>query len=88
MTESEGSTKTRFGKETEPDDDIPDMTAPYWREKFEAAPVQRGPGRPPAARPKVQTTLRLDAEVVDRFKAEGPGWQTRMNAALRKAAGL
>ena len=32
--------------------------------------------------------LRLDPDVVERFKADGEGWQTRMNEALRKAAGL
>ncbi len=37
---------------------------------------------------KVPVSLRLDPEVVDRFKAAGPGWQTRMGDALKKAAGL
>ena len=37
---------------------------------------------------KRQVTLRLDPDVIERFRAEGPGWQGRMNAALRKAAGL
>ena len=32
--------------------------------------------------------LRVDQEAVDRFKAAGPGWQSRMNDALRKAVGL
>jgi uncharacterized protein (DUF4415 family) len=44
--------------------------------------------RPPSERPKVEVKPRLDPEVVERFKADGPGWQTRMNAALKKAAGL
>ena len=33
---------------------------------------------------KVSTTLRLDADVLDSFKAGGPGWQTRINDALRQ----
>ena len=45
-------------------------------------------GRPRAENPKVAVSLRLDPEVVSRFKAEGPGWQTRINEALRQAAGL
>ncbi|WP_118138347.1 BrnA antitoxin family protein [Oceanicella sp. SM1341] len=45
-------------------------------------------GRPKAEHPKVAVSLRLDPEVVSRFKAGGPGWQTRMNEALRRAAGL
>ena len=43
-------------------------------------------GRPPSNRPTQQVTLRLDAEVVDHFRAGGPGWQSRINAVLRKAA--
>jgi uncharacterized protein (DUF4415 family) len=31
-------------------------------------------------------TLRLDTEVLEHFKAGGPGWQTRINAVLRRAA--
>ena len=45
-------------------------------------------GRPMSDDPKVSVSLRLDREIIDRFKADGPGWQTRMNRALRKAAGL
>jgi uncharacterized protein (DUF4415 family) len=45
-------------------------------------------GRPPSDNPKVLVTLRLDADVVAHFRAGGPGWQTRANAALRKAARL
>lgn len=47
------------------------------------------PGRPPVGEePKSHVSLRLDKDVVDYFRAGGSGWQTRMNAALRKAAGL
>ena len=46
-------------------------------------------GRPPLGdRAKRQVTLRLDPEVIDRFREGGPGWQGRINAALRKAVGL
>lgn len=45
-------------------------------------------GRPKLENPKVAVSLRLDHEIVARFKASGPGWQTRMNDALREAAGL
>lgn len=33
-------------------------------------------------------SLRLDRDVLEHFQEEGPGWQERINAALRKAAGL
>ncbi|AWC23007.1 hypothetical protein CO731_02475 [Aminobacter sp. MSH1] len=45
-------------------------------------------GRPPSLHKKQSILLRLDPDVVARFKADGEGWQTRMNDALRKAAGL
>ena len=41
-------------------------------------------GRPKAALPKVPTAIRLDADVLDAFKAKGRGWQTRINQALRE----
>lgn len=41
-------------------------------------------GRPVSANPKVRTGLRLDAEVLAAFKAGGPGWQTRINEALKE----
>ena len=72
--------------ETEPDDDLPDFSTPEWAAKFAKAKVQRG--RPKADAPKKSITLRLDPDVVAAFKSAGPGWQSRMNAALRKAAGL
>lgn len=53
-----------------------------------AAELLRRRGRPASANPKLPVKLRLDPDVVDAFKAKGPGWQSRMNEALRKAAGL
>jgi uncharacterized protein (DUF4415 family) len=44
-------------------------------------PGQRGAQKAPT---KVAVTLRLDPDVVDAFKADGPGWQTRINQALKK----
>ena len=37
---------------------------------------------------KEQITLRLDQDVLDRFRETGPGWQELLNAALRKAVGF
>ena len=39
-------------------------------------------GRPVGAL-KESTTIRFDRDVLEMFRASGPGWQTRMNAALR-----
>jgi uncharacterized protein (DUF4415 family) len=47
--------------------------------------IRRGRGRPRVAKPKQQITLRLDADIIERFRATGPGWQARINEALRKA---
>jgi uncharacterized protein (DUF4415 family) len=47
-------------------------------------PGQRGPQRTPT---KEQITLRLDRDVVEHFKAGGSGWQSRINAALRRIVG-
>ncbi|MCB8839170.1 BrnA antitoxin family protein [Aurantimonas sp. VKM B-3413] len=37
---------------------------------------------------KEMVSLRLDRDVLEHFQADGPGWQERVNAALRSAAGL
>lgn len=50
--------------------------------------AKRGrPALPPEKR-KRQVTVMLDPDVIEHFKKDGPGWQTRVNAALREAAGL
>ena len=46
-------------------------------------------GRPPLGEaPKKQVTLRLDADLIERFRATGKGWQSRINETLRKASGF
>ena len=52
-----------------------------------AEALRRG-GRPRSESPKQAVSIRLDQDVIARFKAGGPGWQSRMNDALRQAAGL
>lgn len=41
-------------------------------------------GRPISENPKVSTTVRLSPEVIEYFKANGKGWQTRLDAVLRE----
>ena len=43
-------------------------------------------GRPKSPEAKVSISLRIPPEVLARWKASGPGWQTRMVAALSRAA--
>ena len=57
--------------------DIPEISP----EQFARAVVRVGL-RP--IEPKKQVTLRLDADVLAWFKAQGPGYQTRINALLRE----
>ena len=46
--------------------------------------AKRKAGRPKAAVTKQTIAIRLDPDVLEAFKATGPGWQTRMNEALRE----
>jgi uncharacterized protein (DUF4415 family) len=58
---------------------------------FKAAttkPAELPPQQPSLPNAKEQVSLRLDRDVLDHFQQDGPGWQDRINAALRKAAGL
>ena len=57
----------------------PDLLANLPKRK----PGQRGPQRAPV---KKKISLRVDAEVLAYYKATGPGWQGRVNEALKKAA--
>ena len=71
----------------------PDEAPPLTREWFERADLYRGDnlvrrGRPKSVSPKQAVNLRLDADVLEYFRNTGPGWQSRINEALRKAAGL
>jgi uncharacterized protein (DUF4415 family) len=50
-----------------------------------SAPLPKQPSVPGV---REQVSLRIDRDVLDHFQEGGPGWQERINAALRKAAGL
>jgi uncharacterized protein (DUF4415 family) len=64
-------------------------------ERAEAA-FKSATARPAEAAPKPRTvpegkemvSIRLDRAVLEHFQEDGPGWQDRINAALRSAAGL
>lgn len=71
------SPKTTSNKRIDPDN-------PPWSEEMLGPPVlKRGRG-PQKAPTKVLTTVRLDADVLAFFKAQGNGYQTRINDELRK----
>ena len=61
-----------------------DADNPAWTEDMLGAPVLKR-GRGPQATPtKVLTTIRLDVDVLAFFKAQGSGYQSRINDTLRK----
>lgn len=82
--------KKKSGKAVWSDpDDAPELT----QEFFDRAEIRHGDkvirrGRPPLPSPKQAVKLRLDADVIEAYRATGDGWQTRINADLRKARKL
>jgi len=67
-------------------DDAPELT----EEWFQGADVYEGGklirrGRPVSEASKKLVSLRLSPEVLDHFRATGPGWQTRINETLLRA---
>jgi uncharacterized protein (DUF4415 family) len=70
-------------------DDAPELTDAF----FDQAEIREGEevlrrGRPPLLNPKQAVKLRLDADVLAAYRKIGRGWQTRINADLRKARKL
>jgi uncharacterized protein (DUF4415 family) len=70
-----------------PDDDLPEITD----NMLASAELRIGErvvrrGRPLSPSPKQAIKLRLDPEVLAYYRSKGPGWQTRINATLRRAA--
>ncbi len=81
MSENRKSTHTDW---IDPDD-APEITDNF----FEQADEYHGDRLIRRGRPKVQitkkhTTIRLSQDVLDRFRATGPGWQTRIDEALKE----
>ena len=60
-------------------EDLPELT----EEMLARAKVNKG-GRPVSANPRKLISLRLPADVIERWKATGAGWQTRMAERLSK----
>ena len=94
MTESKRAIHTDLAKldahEVQPEEyeDIPELTD-EWFDKAEFAigdtviRPARGRGRPKSDAAKKLVSLRLDPDIIERFRATGPGWQSRINAVLR-----
>src|SRR5438552_2321861 len=94
MPENKHATHTDLAKldahEVQPEEyeDIPELTDEF----FDNAEIRLGeklirparrPGRPQSETAKKLVSLRLDPDIIERFRATGPGWQSRINAAHR-----
>jgi len=80
-----------FGKPlTDDPDDAPELLNDFFRHgelRHGDRLIRRG--RPPlSGKPKTAITLRLDEDVVSAYRETGEGWQTRINADLRRARKL
>ncbi|MFD2112029.1 BrnA antitoxin family protein [Thiorhodococcus fuscus] len=64
------------------DPDTHELTDEEMAELRPLAEMKRSSGRPKAVSTKQPVSIRLSPEVVEYFKAEGPGWQTRIDAVL------
>jgi len=86
MSGKRHATKTIW---TDPDD-APVLTDDWFAQAdlYEGNNLVRKGGRPRKAAPKEAINIRLDADLLAYYRATGPGWQSRINSALRKAVKL
>lgn len=63
---------------------IVDRDNPPWSEGMLGSPVMRRGRGPQKAPTKVLTTIRLDADVIAFFRAQGSGYQSRINDVLKR----
>ncbi len=84
---------------TKPDPELIDDENPEWTDEVfaKAKPAsevvpeiveayKRSRGRPKAERTKTSVSIRLDTDVLEKYKSSGTGWQTRINDLLREHA--
>ena len=70
-------------------EEIPELTEEWFAKAdlYDGTRLVRR-GRPHKEAPKVPVKIRLDADLVERLRSTGPGWQTRINETLRQSVGL
>jgi uncharacterized protein (DUF4415 family) len=90
--------KTTDSPASRPDDDNPEWTKDDFEAARPAAKVlpqfigenatqallHRSRGRPRKPERKINQTLRLDPDVLEAYRQQGKGWQTRINEVLRQ----
>ena|SRR5256885_1780386 len=88
LAKVDGTTDDEIARQIDEDPDTAPELSDDWFEKadlhYGEILLRRGRGRPRLEAPKKLVSLRLDQDVIERFRAEGAGWQSRINAALRK----
>jgi uncharacterized protein (DUF4415 family) len=69
--------------------EIPELPDEFYRDGvlMEGGRPARPRGRPRVERRRELVSLRIDPDVLDHFRAGGPGWQSRINEALKKVVG-
>jgi uncharacterized protein (DUF4415 family) len=90
-------TKNKDDPASRPDEENPEWTRKEMRQArpalamvegvfgtAAAATLRRGRGRPEKPDRKVNLTLRIDPDVLEAYRQEGRGWQTRINQVLRE----
>lgn len=84
-----GKKSASKGTWTDPDD-APELTEEWFAKAdlYDGNKLMRRGGRPKKDAPKKAVNIRLDPDVLAYFRATGRGWQSRINAALRKVAKL
>jgi uncharacterized protein (DUF4415 family) len=61
-------------------EEVPELT-----EEMLARAIKKRAGRPVSSNPRRLVSLRVPADVLARWKASGPGWQTRMSKVIERA---
>jgi uncharacterized protein (DUF4415 family) len=88
LVKVDATTDTEIARQIAEDADTAPELADDWFDKadlhYGERLLRRGRGRPRLGAPKKLVSLRLDQDVIQRFRASGPGWQSRINAVLRE----
>jgi uncharacterized protein (DUF4415 family) len=84
LAKVDATTDEEIARQIAEDADLPELTDVELAEAdiYEGDRFVRRVGRPKGGK-KELVTLRVDRDLLDHFRAGGPGWQTRLNDALR-----
>ena len=81
------SAKRRKSNRSSSGDEAPEIDDQWLRsaDQYDGPKLVRR-GRPKLERPRKLLSLRMQPDIIERWKATGPGWQTRMVKVLERAA--